>query len=121
MNLKKEPGGSQADPNEVKAWVRKHAPYVREQLRIVDPDIVVCGGTLSIVTETNVVDLGRTLDFDETCYRPERAVWVTHHHPSVQGVYGMVLYYSLLALVEQAIRTIPGREPGDSNQANATS
>jgi len=107
MNLKKEPGGGEADRKQVQTWVGANLDMLREQIKIISPDIVVCGGTLGeYVLPTGLVQLGKPVDPGGACYLAQGALWVEYHHPSLRLVREVVSYYGLLAIVEQALRNV---------------
>ena len=43
MNLKKVGGGNQADPREIRRFTERNQAFLRRQIRIIDPDIIVGG------------------------------------------------------------------------------
>jgi hypothetical protein len=55
INLKKEPGSQQSDMNEIKAAAQKDLDFIKEQIDIYKPDIVICGGTGEIVKELRLL------------------------------------------------------------------
>jgi hypothetical protein len=55
INLKKEPGNQQSDMQEIKAFALKDLDYIKEQISIYKPDIVICGGTGDIVKELKLL------------------------------------------------------------------
>jgi hypothetical protein len=55
INLKKEPGNQQSDMQEIKAFALKDLDYIKEQISIYKPDIVICGGTGDIAKELQLL------------------------------------------------------------------
>lgn len=45
VNVKKVSGGATANDKEIKAAAIKDSAYLRQQLNLCEPDIVICGGT----------------------------------------------------------------------------
>ena len=44
LNIKKEAGGATANAEEITAFGKKHACYIRKQINLYQPDIIVCCG-----------------------------------------------------------------------------
>lgn len=48
LNLKKTPGGSTSDPAELDAFAKEDSAFIRRQLAIYKPDMIICCGTGTI-------------------------------------------------------------------------
>ena len=71
INLKKTPGGESSDGRQILEGAREFAPLLLEQLKLIQPDVVICGGrgeTLQIAQEA----LGK-----DACRG-----WLDFYHPS---------------------------------------
>jgi len=55
INLKKEPGNRQSNMEEIKASAQKDLDFIKSQISIYKPDIVICGGTGDIVKELKLL------------------------------------------------------------------
>jgi hypothetical protein len=66
MNIKKSPGVDTVVWSELRRFAKLDAPFIREEIEIIDPTIIVCGGTLGFVCNA----LGVAYGEDD-----ERAPW----------------------------------------------
>lgn len=48
LNLKKTPGGPTSDPAEIDAFAKEDSAFIRRQLAIYKPDMIICCGTGTI-------------------------------------------------------------------------
>lgn len=55
INLKKEPGNRQSNMKEIKAYAQKDLDFIKSQISIYKPDIVICGGTGNIIKELKIL------------------------------------------------------------------
>ncbi len=58
-NLKKIGGGAEADPKEIKYFAEKDSELWQKELEIMNPDLIICGGTFGIVI--NILHLERDI------------------------------------------------------------
>lgn len=55
-NLKKTGGSNQSDIQEIREHAKRNKELLQSELRIMKPDLVVCGGTFNIVCEVFEID-----------------------------------------------------------------
>jgi len=55
INLKKVPGDQQSNMKEIKAFAQKDSEFIKAQISIYKPNIVICGGTGDIVKELGLL------------------------------------------------------------------
>ena len=55
INLKKVPGSKQSNMNEIKSFAQKDIAFIKAQIAIYKPNIVICGGTGNIVKELKIM------------------------------------------------------------------
>jgi hypothetical protein len=51
MNLNKSGGAAVADDKQLAAYVQRFAPLIREEIEILAPDVIVCGGCYGLVRD----------------------------------------------------------------------
>lgn len=56
INLKKTPGGGTADNSEIDKFAKEDREYIKKQVKIYHPDIIICGGTGDIFIQ-DILDL----------------------------------------------------------------
>lgn len=52
INLKKTPGGGTANNSEIDKFAKADREFIKKQLEIYDPDIIICGGTGDMLIES---------------------------------------------------------------------
>ncbi len=55
INLKKVPGNRQSSMKEIEAFAQKDIDFIKLQISIYKPNIVICGGTGNIVKKLNIL------------------------------------------------------------------
>ncbi len=96
LNLKKETGSSSADNDEVRRIAERDKELILEQLEIINPDIVVCGGTFHLIKDILITN-SDPIDKDRRCYRINDTFWIDFCHPSARFRHDM-MYYTLTNL-----------------------
>ncbi len=109
VNLKKHPGGGQADYEEVRQTAERDRNFVSAQLSLYDPDFVICCGTLVADLLLGTKSIGVYSLDDANWMSTRRGVWyrvvnhtphIAYHHPQAR-VPGNLVYYGLIdALAE---------------------
>ena len=56
LNLKKSSGGPIANPDTIRKYALRDADLIRREMEIINPDIIICGGTFSIFREIFKLD-----------------------------------------------------------------
>jgi hypothetical protein len=80
MNLKKLAGGAKANPKEIKEAVKSDQQYILRQLEILNPKIIVCGGTLCYLRPI-LKDFMQVNSAKFTYSWCDKLI-MDHHHPS---------------------------------------
>ena len=106
MNLKKWPGGSATNAEELEAAVKRDGDFVRQQYQLYDADITICGGTGEKFKA--VIDPGKKNDWKRT----SRGIWYfenamgkpvfAYAHPEVR-VQDCLVVYGLLDAVREVV------------------
>jgi hypothetical protein len=105
MNLKKSPGGGSTKSRELAQAATTDADLLREQYRLYEPDLTVCGGS-----ETAWLFRTRVLRNNSQAsktrngliyYREGDGVVVDFKHPQARGIQHQVLYDSLMNAIRQ--------------------
>ncbi len=103
MNLKKSPGKNQSNMEEIRGKAQYDKDFIKEELDIIQPEIVVCGAKFEIakkiISELNC----KPIDEDSKCYKIGETLWIDYCHPSARFRYDM-MYYSLISLYQNYLR-----------------
>lgn len=79
MNLKKVAGGAASSDAEIRKCAIQDRPFIKRQIEILAPDVVVCGGTARVLSNV-FPSLDRMRG--ELCFRNEDSWWLDHYHPA---------------------------------------
>jgi hypothetical protein len=101
VNLKKCTGTSIANMEEVERVSHNDVNLIAEELKIIQPDVVVCCGTFGIAK--NLWPEMRPIGDDGRCFELGDAIWIDYYHPSAR-VRHDVMYYGLLGLYHSVAR-----------------
>lgn len=71
MNLNKRGGFGSTNPTQLKMYVEKYKPFIDKEIELINPDIIVCGGTYETIME---LDINISRDNIKDCYHP--AAWI---------------------------------------------
>jgi hypothetical protein len=95
VNLKKSPGGSSADPQEIQKALESNCDFVLREMEIIRPDIVVCCGTFDSVQKC-LLPLPQVVEANaEGWYIFQSMVLIKYCHPSAPYSESM-MYYGLV-------------------------
>lgn len=97
VNLKKIGGGGIADDNALAQALDRDWDLIAEQLAIIQPTIVVCGGTWALASTKVPLDLTRSWS------TVKDVLWIKCCHPSAR-VDSEIKYYGLAALYQQSLQ-----------------
>lgn len=109
MNCKKEGGAGQVSESVMNAYTKKYRDYIKEELLILDADIIVCGGTFSYVEDIFREIYGeRTKGTEHSLwyYKEHNKVILTPNHPSARAS-TKVKYSDLMEVFEQFLAKYP--------------
>ncbi|PKH50720.1 hypothetical protein CXF68_08455 [Tenacibaculum sp. Bg11-29] len=86
INVKKEPGGSSSNPSEIKSYYNKNKAASHEQIKLINPDIIIFGNTLNFFDE-DFFDLFEKLEKKENdssleVYEGEKHILLNTYHPN---------------------------------------
>jgi hypothetical protein len=98
MNLKKTPGGGSSRPGIIEEYSKHDSQYIVEEIKIIDPDIIVCGGTFQVFRTVNEPASLKMASY--RCWRYEGKICMDFCHPSARFPHYM-MYYTLMALYQQ--------------------
>ena len=109
INLKKYPGGGSADMATISRCARQDRSEILEELRLIDPAIIICGGTYGVFSEIlslpadSIRISNPTLGYHyATIFDKERLI-IDFWHPA--NFYPMTLnYYGITGIYQHAIR-----------------
>ena len=93
MNMKKSPGGAKTNKMKFDAHVQEYAPYIRRQIELIKPDIVVLGGTFYPVRDHVFPELERVC---ERIHRFNGIVFINAFHPAQRKISANKLYHQVL-------------------------
>jgi hypothetical protein len=103
MNLKKSTGGNRADVEKIIETVQNDKNFIKEELDIIQPGIVVCGATFEIAKKIISELNSKPIDDDGKCYKIGETLWIDYCHPSAYYRHDM-MYYTLIALYQNYLR-----------------
>ncbi len=103
LNVRKYPGTSESDNRALLAYLRepKHLNLLLEEIRLLDPQLVICGGTYDMLSKALGNPLEKTWPSGARTFTVRKldAVFLDFPHPSVRGVKPNVLYTYLQCAV----------------------
>ncbi len=103
LNLKKSPGGASADPQKIQDIAEDDKENIIEEIKIISPEIIVCGGTFDICKAI----FHDVKEFGDRIYRFNKiseSVWIDHVHPSQRNIRGDMMYYSLMVYYQKYLQ-----------------
>ena len=102
VNLKKLTGTNQSDDSELKKAADRDLDYIKEELEIIQPEIIVCCGTFHLVKDlfTGMEPKGP----DGCIYRRGDVIWIDFIHPSFPSLRHNISYYALITLYQNYFR-----------------
>jgi hypothetical protein len=71
MNLNKRGGFGSTNPTQLIRYVKKYKPFIEKEIELINPDIIVCGGTYGTIIG---LDININKDNIKDCYHPGRGV-----------------------------------------------
>jgi len=105
MNIKKTTGGGSSKIEKLEEAVHKYKDLINEELDIIQPDIIICGGTFQIVKNIIPGDgLSRQLGPDNRCFKNGNSIWIDYYHPSARYPRAL-MYYGLMSIYQNYLRS----------------
>lgn len=108
MNLKKSPGKDQSNMEVIRRIAQQDKDFIKEEIDIIQPDIVVCGATFGIAKEIIRGLDSNPIDPDGSCFKLGGMVWINYCHPSARCPRAL-MYYGLMSIYQNYLRK-EGRE-----------
>lgn len=92
VNMRKTAGGARTNKKSFNAHVKEYAPYIRRQIELIKPDIIVLGGTFKVVKNHIFPELEHVC---KRIHRHEDIIFIDTYHPAAitksEGLYYQVL------------------------------
>ena len=104
MNIKKSPGVSAADMDVIQKAAESDHEFILEEIDIIQPDIIVCCGTLNVCRLFLPFDSFKSKGPDERCYYYQDAIWIDYCHPSARFYRHDMMYYTLMVLYQNCLK-----------------
>jgi len=102
INLKKAPGRGSSDMEEIYNIARLDKDRIEEELRIILPEIIVCGGTFGICKQLwNINEAISERVYKTTVFKD--IIWIDFVHPAAR-VNQDILYYALLYFFREYLK-----------------
>lgn len=99
LNLKKKSGKSTSDMDEIRSFALADKEFIIEEINFIDPDVIVCGNTFSILQEV-LSTQSKPVSNDGYIHKIDGKVFVDFWHPAAQYPSDM-MYYFLLCLLQR--------------------
>jgi hypothetical protein len=109
MNLKKLTGKDQSKMEEIRSFAQQDKDFIREEVDIIQPDIVVCGATFGIAKGIISGLDCKPIDPDRKCFKLGETVWIDYCHPTARFRHDM-MYYTLIAIYQNYLKSIDKTE-----------
>lgn len=110
LNLKKTPGGSSSNMDVVNSFAQADAAEIREEIGIIDPDIIILGGTGSAFYKVCGLDDNMAIIKDRlhqyayyNLLGRDRLV-IDYYHPSIR-VSKLLSYYGIMGVYRHALNS----------------
>lgn len=85
INLKKVPGESTSVHSVIKKAYETHKYIILQQIHLCNPDIIICGGTMSIISKDLGID-NKLIDKNGIrVYSTENKIYIDTYHPNQRG------------------------------------
>ena len=105
INLKKSPGGTTAETQEIRKAAHRDKEFILKEIEIIAADIVVCSGTdlFNMVKEVMPFDRFNGIGPDGECFSYDDSIWIRYCHPSAR-IYKDMMYYTLMVLYQNCLK-----------------
>ena len=97
MNIKKSGGKSSSDMDDIERHAKDHKDLLWEQIELINPDMVICGGTWGTVQPL----WDEVTPLYDRIWKVRGRLFVDCYHPANQYAH-MLNYYSLMGLIHGA-------------------
>lgn len=105
MNIKKIGGKANSDDNEIRAFALADSKELRSQLKIIDPDIIICGNTFKFLKDILNEDSRLKSNSDWFLYSEilgKKRLVVDYYHPA-NHYPNKLNYYSITSIYHHAL------------------
>ncbi len=89
MNLKKVSGKSATNYKTLEKAAHRDQDFIREEIKIIDPQIIICGGTAKLVKSYIFPEMQKVAPY---IYKYHNIIIIDSYHPAYRRVKGQVLY-----------------------------
>lgn len=93
INMKKSPGGASTNSKRFDAHVRQFAPFIRRQIELIKPDVVVLCGTFSFMKASVFPEMARACERIHLC---NDMVFINAYHPAQKTISAEELYRQVM-------------------------
>lgn len=98
MNLKKLPGQTSVEMHEIEKHAYNDAEFIKMQLELINPDVIICGKTFDILRKTQKISAINIDNNENWLYLDnDERLYIAHWHPAAQ--YSDHLTYNALCAV----------------------
>jgi len=92
INMRKTAGGSSTNKKSFDAHVKDYAPYIKRQIELIEPDVIVLGGTFKSVKKHIFPQMEHVC---KRIHRHNKIIFINAFHPAAivksDGIYHQVL------------------------------
>lgn len=109
INVKKSHGESSSKYDDIMRFAEEDADLLYEQIKMINPDIIVCGYTfdfLNKILERNgeqIIDKTKENHCDNWHYKWKDRIVLDYYHPAMQAP-SLLLYYGVVGCFKDAIK-----------------
>ena len=110
MNLKKSSGRSNSSYGEIAAYAKSDKEYLKRQLEIIAPDIIICGATFKALNEIFNMQICPPENRCENWFYftkaavPGKSVLVVDYYHPANHYPALVNYYAVASIYQQALK-----------------
>ncbi len=107
MNVKKQPGDARANNIQIQEWYDKTKEILKEQIELINPDIIIGGSTLYLFQEDFNLDfIGDAIKYAIK----DNRIWIDAYHPNQTQITREKYCDTIMECVKENIDTIHKRE-----------
>lgn len=92
INMRKTAGGSRTNKKSFDVHVKEYAPYIRRQIELINPDIIVLGGTFKVMRKHIFPELEHV---SNRIHKHKDTIFINAYHPAAI-LKAEELYYQVL-------------------------
>lgn len=103
VNLKKEPGGSSCNYEELASWAKVNAEVLREQLELINPQIVVLCGSGVRGIAVKVFGLPSPHRLERPYFVAQNRLWIDFYHYKARYP-NFLTFYAIAGITQSALQ-----------------